>query len=213
MTRRHAIDLALDLARMPALGRVPVAPPLPPNIIDVMRIAAASPEECHDAAVSTGEPPEVLIEAARFYLQQQLFRADADAYRVLGIQQGTSRAVARDHMRLLLQWLHPDRNGGLEAVYAERVVNAWREVSASSDPGESLDVSAHMREPARSAVGSLRLPWIKLPLPGRRSAASRFYRGLAMWFIPAGAVIIFLALWSAAHYLNSDQTGAMIRMP
>ena len=129
MAQPHVIELALDLARMPALARSSVVPPLPPNIIELLRIAAASPEACQAAVAQTGEPRHVVIEAARFYLQQVLFRPDADCYRILGIQPAASRATAREHMRWLLEWLHPDRNNNSwDAVYAERVLKAWREV-------------------------------------------------------------------------------------
>src|SRR6516165_11204763 len=128
MAKPHVIDLALDLARMPALARSRVVVPLPPNIIELMRVAAASPEACEAAVAGTGEPTSVVIEAARFYLQQVLFRPDADCYRILGIKPTASRATAREHMRWLLEWLHPDRNNNSwDAVYAERVLKAWRE--------------------------------------------------------------------------------------
>src|SRR5512139_2036571 len=127
--QRHVIELALDLARMPALARTSTVPALPPNIIELIRIAAASPEACQAAVVKTGEPTPVVIEAARFYLQQMLFRPEADCYRILGLEPSASRATARTHMRWLLQWLHPDRNNNSwDAVYAERVLRAWREV-------------------------------------------------------------------------------------
>lgn len=207
---RHTIDLALDLARMPALTRSSVTPPVPANVIELMRIAAAVPTACQDAVAATGEPVDVLVEAARFYLQQVLFRPGADCYRILGIHPGAPRVTARSHMRLLLQWLHPDRNDGLETVYAERVVKAWREVSAASKSTAGAEVPR--TTPSNLATASIRLPWIKLAHP--RSAVQSYYRGLALWLIPAGVAIIFLALWSAAHYFNSDQAAAMItRMP
>src|SRR5215469_116978 len=132
MARRHVIEFALDLARMPGLTRSSVVLPLPPNIVELMRIAAASPEACQAAVAQTGEPTPVVIEAARFYLQQVLFRPGADCYRILGIEPTASRSTARNHMRWLLEWLHPDRNGNSwDAVYAERVLKAWREVSNS----------------------------------------------------------------------------------
>src|SRR6516225_6815942 len=133
MARAHVIEFALDLARMPGLMRSSVVLPLPPNIIELMRVAAAAPEACQAAVAQTGEPTSVVIEAARFYLQQVLFRPDADCYRILGIKPTASRAMARDHMRWLLEWLHPDRNNNSwDAVYAERVLKAWREVSAAN---------------------------------------------------------------------------------
>src|SRR5215467_9583159 len=137
MGQLHVIELALDLARMPTLARTSVLPAIPRNIIELMRIAAASPEACQAAVAKTGQPTQVVIEAARFYLQQMLFRPEADCYRILGLEPNASRATARSHMRWLLQWLHPDRNhNGWDAVYAERVLKAWREVSAS-DGGDA----------------------------------------------------------------------------
>src|SRR5215467_4383130 len=135
MAQRHVIEFAVDLARMPALARAPGVPALPPNIVELMRVAAACPEACEAAVANTGESVPVVIEAARFYLQQVLFRPDADCYRILGIQPTASRATARNHMRWLLEWLHPDRNtnnNSWDTVYAERVLSAWREVSAAN---------------------------------------------------------------------------------
>src|SRR5512143_330856 len=99
MAQGHVIELAFDLARMPALARASVLPALPPNIVELMRIAAASPEACEAAVAKTGEPKPVVIEAARFYLQQMLFRPEADCYRILGIEPGAPRTTARNHMR------------------------------------------------------------------------------------------------------------------
>src|SRR6516162_6964503 len=161
MAQPHVIELALDLARMPALARSSVVPPLPPNVIELMRIAAASPEACHAAVVQTGEPTTVVIEAARFYLQQVLFRTDADCYRILGIKPTASRATARDHMRWLLEWLHPDRNkGSWDAVYAERVLKAWREVSGSEGPVVKPSHSRTYSKKKRH-INRVWVPWIE----------------------------------------------------
>ena len=142
MAQQHVIELAIDLTRMPALARTNVLPALPPNIIELMRIAAGSPEACEAAVAKTGEPTAVVIEAARFYLQHVLFRPEADCYRILGVEPNASRATARSHMRWLLQWLHPDRNhNGWDAVYAERVLKAWRELSSSSGSAVKLSYS------------------------------------------------------------------------
>jgi hypothetical protein len=206
MVQPHVIELALDLARMPALARSSVAPPLPPNIIELMRIAAASPEACQVAAAKTGNPTSVLIEAARFYLQQVLFRADADCYRVLGIKPTASRATARDHMRWLLEWLHPDRNNNSwDAVYAERVLKAWREVSASNGSAarpsfSGAHVSSKKRKRGRSAT--IRLPWIERRMERRSLAIRSPYRAFMRWVVPTGLVVIFLALWSANAFLR-----------
>jgi hypothetical protein len=206
MAQSHVIELALDLARMPALARSPVVPPLPPNIIELMRIAAAAPEACQAAAAKTGEPSSVLIEAARFYLQQLLFRPDADCYRILGIQPAASRATARDHMRWLLEWLHPDRNNNSwDAVYAERVLKAWREVSAANGSAAKASfavagVPSNTRKNERSRP--IRVPWIERPVERRSLTMRSSYRTLVLWAVPTGLVIIVLVLWSANALLQ-----------
>jgi hypothetical protein len=165
MSGARGIDLALDLARMPVLAHSIEKPPLPTDILEVMRIAAGAPEVCQLASQATGKPPAVLIEAARFYLQQVLLRPDADSYRVLGLSPGASRELARRHMRCLLQWLHPDVNRDWDSAYAERVLSAWREVSADI-PRPSNSRSHVATGPGSKApldFGPRRMPWIEEP--------------------------------------------------
>ena len=169
MASLRAIDMALDLARMPAFAPSMSASPLPADVLEVIRIAAESPEACRAAALTTGEPEPVLVEAARFYLQQVLFRDEADCYRILGIRPDEPREAARDHMRWLLRWLHPDRNGNWDAVYAKRIVSAWREVSNGSQAGRNSRLTAAAAESrgatrpgsrGKDSTTSFRLPWI-----------------------------------------------------
>ena len=205
MAQPHVIEMALDLTRMPALGRRSVVPPLSPNIIELMRIAAANPEACRDAVAQTGEPRHVVIEAARFYLQQVLFRPDADCYRILGIQPAASRATAREHMRWLLEWLHPDRhtnNNSWDTVYAERVLKAWREVSNGSAAKPSFELArASSVQKRKRRSPATRLPWIEREA-GRSLAMRNPYRTFVLWAVPTGVVIVVLALWSAAALLQ-----------
>ena len=201
MPQPHVIDLALDLARMPAIARSRVVPALPLNIIELMRIAAASPEACEVAVARTGEPTPVVIEAARFYLQQTLFRPGADCYRILGIDPVASRTTARSHLRLLLSWLHPDHNNNSwDAVYAERVLKAWREVSASNGFAAKLNLSpvrVSSNRRSRRSIQRVRLPWIERPVDHRSLAMGTSHRQFILWAVPAVLVIIFLVLLSA----------------
>ena len=201
MTQPHVIELALDLARMPALARRSAVPPLPPNIIELMRIAAASPEACRAAVAQTGQPRHVVIESARFYLQQVLFRPDADCYRILGIQPAASRATAREHMRWLLEWLHPDRNNNnnsWDTVYAERVLKAWREVSNGAAAKPNLAIARASSDQNRKRRSRpIREAWIERPVRGRSLAIRTPYRAFVLCAVPIGLVIIVLALWSA----------------
>jgi hypothetical protein len=218
MPNQRAIDLALDLARMPAFAPAMAASPLPVDVLEVLRIAAESADACRAAALTTGQPEPVLVEAARFYLQQILFRPEADCYRVLGIRPGDSRESARDHMRWLLLWLHPDRNGGWDAIYAKRIVKAWREVSTGScaagnsrptageaERRESLDRG---NDKARRFSASVRLPLIQAPLEnvstwGRKKSYRRFPAALR---IAAGLVTVLLLLGLATLASGSNPT-------
>src|SRR5262245_55960945 len=205
MAQQNVIELALDLSRMPALARSPVLPPIPPDIIELMRIAAASPEACEAAVAKTGEPTAIVIEAARFYLQHVLFRPDADCYRILGVEPNASRATARNHMRWLLQWLHPDRNNdSWDAVYAERVLKAWREVSTSNGfdvkPGYSAARSPSNKRKRRALIG---LPWIEDSINSQSLIIGSSYRAFMLWGVRAGVVLLLLALWSAVMLIRS----------
>ena len=206
MTQRHVIELALDLTRMPALARGSGLPTLPPNIIELMRIAAAAPESCELAVAATGEPAPVVIEAARFYLQTALFRPEADCYRILGIEPSASRATARSHMRWLLQWLHPDRNrNSWDAVYAERVLKAWREVSASDGSVVKPSYSRARglsNKRKRGDIKTIWLPWIEISANSQSGAVQSSHRTLITWAGWTGVAIIFLALWSAIIFLR-----------
>jgi hypothetical protein len=142
-----------------------------------------------------------VIEAARFYLQQVLFRPEADCYRILGIEPDASRATARSHMRWLLQWLHPDRNNNSwDAVYAERVLKAWHEVSASDGPAAKPSdplARASNNKKSKGDIEAIRVPWIERLDKRRWPAIRSSYPAFIMWVVPTGLVIIFLALWSA----------------
>jgi hypothetical protein len=102
-------------------------------------------------------------------------------------------------MRWLLEWLHPDRNNGsLDAVYAERVLKAWREVSASPGP-------AARRHESRSAVSwngkkrtveVVRVPWIAHTINRRQRIMRNSYEKFILWAIPAGLLVVLLGWWS-----------------
>lgn len=213
MAGRHAIETALDLARMPALARAKVAPPIPADVIEIIRIAAADQQACAAAVARTGERSEIIIEAARFYLQQVLFRPDADCYRVLGIERSDSRLKARSHMRWLMQWLHPDCNDGLDAIYAERVLTAWQQVSGKipvvENPPARADSARTSRLKPREFAG-VRLPWIRRPdAPAGQSG--RAYRLFGLWVMPVACVAagMAIALWFVVSVYSPEQTAAM----
>ena len=208
-----AIGLALDLARMPTFATSGAAPALPHDVLELMRVAAGSTQACRAAEAATGAPAQILIEAARFYLQQALFHPEADCYRVLGLQRGASRDLARRHMRWLLQWLHPDRNSGWEGVYAERVVKAWREVSSSNRATFPVEQNYNRNGvtigPSKArGLPPFRVAWIRRP-PENPVLTRLYFRFRLMILAMAAAAGLAIILWLlAALILSQDNSRA-----
>ncbi|MGH6702545.1 MAG: J domain-containing protein [Bradyrhizobium sp.] len=212
MTQRHAIDQALDLARMPALARSSVAPPIPSDILEIIRVAAVNLQDCQSAVMTTGEPAKVLVEAARFYLQHVLFRPDADSYRILGIEPTTSRATARSHLRWLLEWLHPDRNRDLDAVYAERVLKAWQDISAAK--ASPMRPVHFVHKPAadkekRNGSASVRLPWIRLQNEYAKKQRRKSRRAFMVFAVPMSLTIACMTIWTIFYYFYLEPSAAI----
>jgi hypothetical protein len=121
-----ALDWALALAKAPAERHALRQRALPDGIETLIQIAGGGGADAlAKAAAHTGESPERIVEAARFYLREVLFFPDADAYRLLGVSPDADAARIRSHHRLLQQWLHPDRCSDEDAVFAARVNVAW----------------------------------------------------------------------------------------
>jgi hypothetical protein len=127
-----ALHHALELAERPAIAGLMRKQPLPADIVTLIRIAANSEDDLSGAAARTGRPPDFIRSAATLYLQQVLLHPGADAYRTLGVSPGASQEVLSQHMRLLMKWLHPDRDrGDWESAFAERVSGAWDQLKTA----------------------------------------------------------------------------------
>lgn len=206
MTAGHssAIEQALALLRAPALLPSVRQRPLPEDLPQLFRLAAGDEEALAQIEAATGEARPRLAEAATFYLQQVLFAPGADHYRTLGVAAGASDEQIRQHYRLLLRWLHPDRNRDeWDAVYADRVNRAWQDLRTperraaydrqrSEQRGGGADVVApaaggfRARPPVPVAASPVlssrtvrRLPWLVLGGLGALATA-----GLAgIWYL------------------------------
>lgn len=171
------LETALALQRAPGERFRLRERPLPPGLVHLLEIAAASPQALEAAATELGEPEPVLVEAARFYLEQVLFAdPDADAYRVLGLSPDATHDAVRLHHRWLQRWLHPDRaQAGDASVFATRVNQAFAQLR-TPEARHAYDV--RLAE-ARLAGASAPLPadtvrhWehaeVEAPRHGRRS--------------------------------------------
>lgn len=124
------METALALQRAPGERFRLRERPLPAGVIHLIEVAAASPQALQGAAAELGEREPVLLEAARFYLEQVLLAdPDADAYRVLGVAPDVPHDTIRTHHRWLQRWLHPDRaQAGDASVFAMRVNQAFAQV-------------------------------------------------------------------------------------
>jgi hypothetical protein len=122
-----ALTSALALRRSPRTALPEASGFLPGGVLLLIRIVAGDETAIAEAKEASAEPIEVLRDASGFYLQQILFAADANSYRVLGVNPEEEDARIREHYRWLARWLHPDRNpDAWEVVYADRVSNAWQ---------------------------------------------------------------------------------------
>ena len=202
MSGQGALLHALELIQSPHLAAGMRRQELPSDMIIPIRVAGGCDETCWEAVQATQLAPEAIREAARTYLQLVLFADGSDCFRTLGVQSGASQRQMREHMRWLLRWLHPDRNGDeWESVYAERVIEAWREAkSAAPLPMAGQKPVVGNSEESRNSTASprrLRAPmrWIPVPV----EPAGRRYRKA----VRIGAVVLMLGIAvSVIPYLN-----------
>lgn len=133
----EAVQLALAMHREPGRTAELRERGLPDDVGLLIRVAAGESGALDACAESTGYPPEHLLDASVFYLQQVLFAPGADPYQVLGVAPDAPQEQLREHYRWLIRWLHPDRNtDGWEAVYADRVNAAWQQVKTEARRAE-----------------------------------------------------------------------------
>ncbi|PZO07661.1 MAG: hypothetical protein DCF27_10110, partial [Lysobacteraceae bacterium] len=128
----HALEQALAYYRAPALLAKAALRPLPDDVIELLRLAAGDDAQAAQSADASGESPQRVVEAAVFFVQQVMFSAEADDYRVLGVNPGAPAVRLREHFRWLIRWLHPDRNpDDWDSVYSDRVTRAWQSLRRS----------------------------------------------------------------------------------
>lgn len=220
---RRAIDLALDLARMPALAGTMREQPLPSDILDLIRVAAGCPEASKAVLVQTQQSLRVIQAAAVLYLEEMLFFPDAGLHRNLGVAADATKADMRLHMRWLLQWLHPDHNADETAgLLAQRVIHAWRELGRRDLPESSVVISSALqrRTSGQASLNNrryrtkMRARWIPVPVQPAPSAPRRGLRAIVIVLAVAGALALifvpnaFLFGW---HSLSvKDQPASLL---
>ncbi len=160
----EALELALALHAAP--GRIAElrARALPANgMASLLRVALGQSDALAEAAAAFAVEPQRLVDAARFFIEQQLLARefDHDPWRVLGVNAGAAPELLRAHHHLLVRLVHPDRSDDWASAYADRVNRAWRQLRSDEGRAEALSRVAPVR-PIE--------PWEPQPAPRRRQA-------------------------------------------
>lgn len=197
MSAAETIDLALALHANPQRAVELRARPLPAQGIgNLLRIALAQPEALQEAVSATDLPPELLVDAARFFVEQQMLlqECEHDPWRVLGAQPGAPEAQLREHQRLLVSLVHPDRSSDWPGAFADRVNKAWRalrsaEGRAQHDSSQlgALPVSATL--PVVATPSAFRPRFVTATVPGAVHRAPHRLRYLPALLV-GGIVVV-----------------------
>src|SRR5919108_3738078 len=166
-----ALKVAIDLMHMPSRVRLVRSAALPDGVHLLLQIAAGDQGAETKAAELTGRPHAVIREAAAFFIEQILLGPDADSYRRLGANPGTTTRELRRNMALLLRWLHPDVDRqGVRSLFAGRVTSAWNDLktperrAAYDEAGRTLQAKKSLLRGTRAARAQARKRAFKLRL-------------------------------------------------
>ncbi len=144
MSENDAILLALQCYRQPQRKFPAVA--YRDGMPRLLKLAAGNTEAVELVVEQTGESSHDIQAAAIFFLQQMLVKPGLDNYAVLGLRPGSSMSQIKEHKRLLLMWLHPDKNHNRwETMLFQRVLAAAKAleqtVTASPQTAKALEVT------------------------------------------------------------------------
>lgn len=121
---RAAIDQALLLHKQPGFATAFQQTALPDGMAVLIRLASDEGNRRKDMAQLLECEESHLQKAAADYLLTVCLFPGSDDVRALGLNSSADLSAAKEHHRLLLKWLHPDRSPENKA-YAERVNQAW----------------------------------------------------------------------------------------
>ncbi|WP_453960833.1 J domain-containing protein [Amorphus suaedae] len=184
----------MELLRAPAMADVLRQQSALPDDIDVLiRLAGGCVETRERLSTLMDQPGGLLVKAARFYLEQVLFHAENDSYRILGLTPDASPAAVREHGRWLLRWLHPDNDHSeWDAAFAGRITTAWNDLKT---PARRAAYDRTVRADRARAFQRRRHVHLAPPLiAGLRQKPAADRRRRVTWRTPAAGVV-FLAGW------------------
>jgi len=145
-TAASALADALRLLEVPATVPLARSARFPDDITILLRLVAGDQAALQQAQTDTAQSAAVLLDAAEFYLVQVAFTPANDSFRVLAVNRDFASARIREHYRLLVSWLHPDRNADAwQTIYLDRVNEAWRDLR---EDAERADYAARVADAA-----------------------------------------------------------------
>ncbi len=202
----EALELALALHANPQRAAELRARQLPAHgIANLLRLALAQPEALQEAANSTDLPGELLSDAARFFVEQQMLveQCEGDPWRVLGALPGAPETQLREHHRLLVSLVHPDRSSEWPSAFADRVNKAWRALRSAEGRAQH-DAGQLPTLPAVVSPATFRPNFAAAAVPGPVHGGSHRLRHLPAMLvggivIVAGGVLL-LDDWVRQHY-------------
>ena len=149
----------------PDAGSLLSVGPLPEGMKSVLRIVAEGAwRDASTEHVYAKHSAETIRTAGAQFLGTVLFDRVSDPYRVLGLPPNASADEVRDNKRLLLKWLHPDRNPrAAEQDYLARVLDAV----------ERIENGTAKIKPSATGRGKPRAPLRVRPAAARAKPAKR----------------------------------------
>ena len=187
MDDMSAVKAAVELLHVPSRVRRARQQPLPSGLLPILQIAAGDEVVSTFAAASLDRPPELLVEASRFFIEQILLSPDADSYRVLGVARSATAGELRRNMALLLRGLHPDLDSGTRSIYTARVTAAWENLKT----GDRRAAYEKDRRRPRSRHGQRHIKpvrrWIRRPLSQHGSRWRHVLQFIRRLMRPSGA--------------------------
>jgi curved DNA-binding protein CbpA len=203
-------DLEL-LQRVLVCYRTPLAHPewlsptlsLPRGMDRLLLLANGSPEALEQAAHQTGSERAQMQAAASFFIQQVCFVRSADHYRVLGLRADATAEQIKEHHRLLMRLVHPDRQGVADLwadAYAARVNEAY---SVLSRPLSRERYDALLQTHRAEAKAMVSRPVSFRPLSHASQddrpaglLSVRLRQSLPVWVLGGTALVATLLVWS-----------------
>jgi hypothetical protein len=209
MTRRQAIDIAISSRGKANVDSLLSVGPLPEGVKDLLHVVAEgewrAPSTEH--VYARHSVAEIRAASAAF-LTAALFHRKTDPYRTLGLAPGAKPEDIRENKRLLLKWLHPDRNPDpRERAYLGQIIEAAEAIEEGrAKPGKRPEVRPPPVAVARRAKGTRRPRPSKLHHAVSQLAEGAAYTGkLALG--GSAATLVGLITW---RYVMNEPIGTSL---